>query len=170
MTSPGSIRAAQGTMGWTRSKPQWVGARCASRSARCFWRQRGNDGSRRRRAMMRSTCSSSSTSVSRYWSCVLDCSSRTASSPIFRSSARGTVFLYSSSRCRMNSWYSCFSDRGARRTGVIPVLLACSGTEVSMARRAPSLLRAPGLSSDVLRPHLQSRARRRHSQRNPRRS
>jgi len=31
------------------------------------------------------------------------CSSRTASSPICSSSTRGTVFLYSSSRWRMNS-------------------------------------------------------------------
>src|SRR5881628_1031225 len=65
--------------------------------------------------MIRSTCSSSSTSVSRYCPAEFSSSSRTASSPISSSCSRVSVFLYSSMRCRMNSWYSCLRERGGRR-------------------------------------------------------
>src|SRR2546429_124376 len=99
---------------------------------RGFWGERGKAGSRGGGAMIRSTCSSSSTSVSRYCPAALSSSSRTASSPISSSSSRVRVFLYSSMRCSRNSWYSCLSERGGRRA----VRDWCSPDRLSMAPRA----------------------------------
>jgi len=71
---------------------QCVGSRCASRRARCFWRQREG-----RKAQPPRDDAIDMLEQQHFGEQILilllACSSRTASSPIWSSSERGTVFL-----------------------------------------------------------------------------